>query len=170
VSRDDDDRPRERLSWREIDRRRGGARQRPEDRPKSRDEIARDSAAAKAYTKKLDNLFVSAKGGAAGERLTREMREARGTPALAGACRAYRDAVGIPEDPSLLSLFLDSGDPELVLAALVGLQAARGRRNAPADERAADAAAPARPGRQRRRRRGGRGSARVPLTPLDAFA
>lgn len=126
MSRDDDDRPRERLSWREIDRRRGGARQRPEDRPKSRDEIARDSAAAKAYTKKLDNLFVSAKGGAAGERLTREMREARGTPALADACRAYRGAVGIPEDPSLLTLFLDSGDPELVLAALVGLQAARG--------------------------------------------
>jgi hypothetical protein len=125
VSRDDDERPRERLSWREIDRRRGGARQRPEDRPKSRDEIARDSAAAKAYTKKLDALFVAGKGGAAGERLAREMREARGTPALAGACRAYRDAVGLPEDPAQLSLFLDSGDPELVLAALGALRAAQ---------------------------------------------
>jgi len=125
VSRDDDERPRERLSWREIDRRRGGARQRPEDRPKSRDEIARDSAAAKAYTKKLDALFVTGPGGAAGERLAREMREARGTPALAGACRAYRDAVGLPEDPTQLSLFLDSGDPELVLAALGALRAAQ---------------------------------------------
>jgi len=125
VSRDDDDRPRERLSWREIDKRRGGARQRPEDRPKSAFEIARDSAAAKAYTKKIDALFVTSKGGAAGERLAREMREARGTPALAGACRAYRDAVGLPEDPAQLSLFLDSGDPELVLAALAALGAAR---------------------------------------------
>jgi len=125
VSRDDDDRPRERLSWREVDRRRGGARQRPEDRPKSRDELARDSAAAKAYTKKLDGLFVTSKGGAAGERLSREMREARGTPNLAGACRAYRDAVGLPEDPAQLSLFLDSGDPELVLAALAALGSAR---------------------------------------------
>ena len=125
MSRDDDDRPRERLSWREIDRRRGGARQRPEDRPKSRDEIARDSAAAKAYTKKLDGLFVTGKGGAAGERLAREMREARGTPTLAGACRAYRDAVGLPGDPAQLSLFLDSGDPELVLAGLGALRAAR---------------------------------------------
>ena len=125
MSRDDDERPRERLSWREIDRRRGGARSRPEDRPKSRDEIARDSAAAKAYTKKLDGLFVTSRGGAAGERLAREMREARGTPALAGACRAYRDAVGLPEDPAQLSLFLDSGDPELVLAALAALRAGR---------------------------------------------
>jgi hypothetical protein len=123
--RDDDDRPRERLSWREIDRRRGGARERREDRPKSRDEIARDSAAAKAYTKKLDSLFVSSKGGAAGEKLAREMREARGTPALAPACRAYRDAVGVPEDPALLSLFLDSADPELVLAALAVLRSSQ---------------------------------------------
>lgn len=125
MSRDDDDRPRERLSWREIDKRRGGARTRREDRPKSAFEIARDSAAAKAYTKKLDALFVTGKGGAAGERLAREMREARGTPGLAAACRAYRDAVGMPEDPTQLSLFLDSGDPELVLAALATLGAAR---------------------------------------------
>jgi hypothetical protein len=123
VSRDDDDRPRERLSWREIDRRRGGARQRPEDRPRSRDEIARNTAAAKAYTRKLDALFTSSKGGATGERLAQEMRDARGTPGLADACRAYRDAVAVPEDPALLALFLDSGDSELVLAGLAALRA-----------------------------------------------
>ena len=53
------------------------------------------------------------------------MREARGTPGFAAACRAYRDALGLPEDPAQLSLFLDSGDPELVLAALAALRAAR---------------------------------------------
>jgi hypothetical protein len=128
VSRDrdpDDDRPREKLSWREVDRRRSGARERREDRPKSRDEIARNTAAAKAYTKKLDALFTSSKGGATGERLARDMREARGTPGLADACRAYRDAVGFPDDPAQLSLFLDSGDPELVLAALGALRNAQ---------------------------------------------
>jgi hypothetical protein len=123
VSREDDDRPRERLSWREIDRRRGSPRARPEDRPQSRADLARSSAAAKAYTKKLDALFVTAPGGAEGERLAREMRDARGTPALAGACRAYRDAVGLPGDAVQLSLFLDSGDSELVLAALDALRA-----------------------------------------------
>ena len=53
------------------------------------------------------------------------MREARGTPGLAGACRAYRDALGLPEDLVQLSLFLDSGNPELVLAALDALRAAQ---------------------------------------------
>ena len=107
---------------------------------------------------------MTGKGGAEGERLAREMREARGTPDLAGACRAYRDAVGLPEDPAQLSLFLDSGDPELVLAALGALRAAQAGGHAPADERAADAAAHARPGRERRRRRGSRGPARVVLS------
>jgi hypothetical protein len=120
----DDDRPRERLSWREVDRRRGGARPRDEERPKSPAEQARASAAAKAYMKKLDGLFVTSKGGAEGERLARAMREARGTPALADACRAYRDAVGLPADLSQLALFLESGDGELVLAALAALRAA----------------------------------------------
>ena len=69
-------------------------------------------------------MFVKGKGGAEGERLARAMREARGTPDFAAACRAYRDAVGLPEETAQLSLFLDSGDPELVLAALGALRAA----------------------------------------------
>jgi len=41
-----------------------------------------------------------------------------GTAGLADACRAYRDALGLPADASLLSIFLDAGDPALVCAAL----------------------------------------------------
>ena len=126
MSRDDDDRPRERLSWREIDKRRGGARRTEERRPQSAAEQARASAATKAYTKQLDAMFVKGKGGAEGERLARAMRDARGTADFAAACRAYRDAVGLPEETAQLSLFLDSGDPELVLAALAALRAAHG--------------------------------------------
>jgi hypothetical protein len=124
MSKDDDDRPRERLSWREIDRRRGGARPTQDERPKSAAERARESAAAKLYTKQLDAMFVKGKGGAEGERLARAMRDARGTPEFAAACRAYKDALGLPEETSQLSLFLDSGDSELVLAALGVLGAA----------------------------------------------
>jgi len=124
MSRDDDDRPRERLSWREVDRRRGGARPTEDRRPQSAAEQARASAAAKAYTKQLDAMFVKGKGGAEGERLARAMRDARGTPEFAAACRAYKDAVGLPEETAQLSLFLDSGDSELVLAALGALRAA----------------------------------------------
>ena len=125
MSRDDDDRPRERLSWREVDRRRGGARPTEDQRPKSAAEQARASAAAKVYTKQLDAMFVKSKGGADGERLACAMRDARGTPEFAAACRAYQDALGLPEETSQLALFLDSGDPELVLAALAALAAAR---------------------------------------------
>ncbi len=124
MSREDDDRPRERLSWREVDRRRGGARPTEERRPQNPAEQARAAAAAKAYTKQLDAMFVKGKGGAEAERLERALRDARGTPEFAGACRAYRDAVGLPEEPAQLLLFLDSGDPELVIAALAALRAA----------------------------------------------
>jgi hypothetical protein len=120
---DDDERPRERLSWREIDRRRGSARP-SQPNPPSAAEKTREGAAAKAYMKQLDGLFVKARGGAEGERLARAMREARGTPGLADACRAYRAAVGLPDDAVQLSLFLDSGDAELVLTALAALRSA----------------------------------------------
>lgn len=126
MSREDDDRPREKLSWREIDRRRssGGSRPTEERRPRDPAAVARAAAATKAYTKQLDALFVKGKGGAEGEKLARAMRDARGTPAFAEACRAYHAAVGVPEEPAQLALFLDSGDPELVLIALAALHAA----------------------------------------------
>jgi hypothetical protein len=124
VSRDDDGRPREKLSWREVDRRRSGARPTEERRPQSPADQARAAAAAKAYTKQLDAMFIKGKGGAEGDRLARAMRDARGTPEFAGACRAYRDVVGLPEEPAQLALFLDSGDPELILPALAALGAA----------------------------------------------
>jgi hypothetical protein len=124
MSRDDDDRPRERLSWREIDRRRSGARTPEDRRPAGGAARLREAAAAKTYIKQLDGLFVKGQGGAEGERLARAMREARGTADLPAACRAYRDAVGMPEDAALLSLFLDSADPELVTAACDALRAA----------------------------------------------
>lgn len=125
MSRDDDDRPREKLSWREVDRRRGGARPTEERRPQSAAEQARASAATKAYTKQLDAMFIKGKGGAEGDRLARAMRDARGTPEFAGACRAYHAALGLPEETAQLALFLDSGDPELVLAALGALRTVR---------------------------------------------
>jgi hypothetical protein len=121
----DDERPREKLSWREVDRRRSGGRTRETERPKSPAEQAREAARAKAYIKQIDGLFSKSKGGAEGERLARAMRDARGTPELAPACRAYRDAVGLPDDVAQLGLFLDSGDSELVLAAITALDAAR---------------------------------------------
>jgi hypothetical protein len=120
----DGDRPeRERPSWREIDQRRDRARRPREAEPRGPAERARSRAATRQALKEAGALFSSAPGGAAGERLARAVREARGTPELAAACRAYRGALGLPRDASLLSLFLDSGDSELVVAAIEALGA-----------------------------------------------
>lgn len=122
---DDRERPRERRSWREIDQMRDRGRSSSEPRPRGRAAEARADAASRQYRKQLDAMFSHGKGGAEGERLARAMREAHGTPGLADACRAYRECVGVPADPGLLSLFLDCGDGELVRAALETLRAAR---------------------------------------------
>ncbi len=121
----DDDRSyldRDKLTYSERDRlrREGGAGR---DAPRSGVSKARAEQATKEYLKQIDGLFASDSGGAEGERLARAMRDAHGTSGLAAACRAYRDAVGLPRDPSLLALFLDADDDELVTSALEGLRA-----------------------------------------------
>jgi hypothetical protein len=125
----DDDRPgfldREKKSFSELDRMRRDKSSGPERTPRSAAGRARAEAAAKQYLKEIDGLFSKGKGGAETERLERAMRDARGTPGLAAACRAWLDAVGPPEATSVVSLFLDSGDRELVLEGLAALLRAR---------------------------------------------
>ena len=118
-----DDERRERRSWREIDRQRDGARSSEERRPRSAAERERASAATKQYLKQVDGMFSPGKGGSEAASLAKAMRAAHGTPGLAAACRAYREALGVPQDTALLSLFLDCGDPELVVAGLESLSA-----------------------------------------------
>jgi len=127
--RDDGDHgsERPRRSWREIDRMRDGSGGAQERGPRGAAEQARADAASRAYRKQLDQRFTREKGGAEGQRLAKAMRDAHGTPALADACRAYRDAVGPPVEAANISLFLDCGDPELIL---VGLDALRSSREA----------------------------------------
>ncbi len=126
MSGDDDyDRPeRERRSWKEIDQMRDGTHRSEERRPRGKAAEARADAASAHYRKQLDTMFSSAEGGAEGARLARAIRDAHGTPGLSGACRAYRDHVGYPGEPALVSLFLDSGESELVVGALEALKVA----------------------------------------------
>ncbi len=122
----DDDRDggeRERRSWREIDRKRDGTH-REERGPRGAAAQAREDAASKRYRRELEKRFTTGKGGPQGEQLAKSMRAAHGTPELAGACRAYREAVGAPVEAALISLFLDSGDSELVGLGLESLRSA----------------------------------------------
>jgi hypothetical protein len=123
VSGDDrEDRPR--LSWREIDQRRSGGRPR-RDEPRGR---AADQARAEMKNKALkhaDSLFSLEQGGAEGERLANAMRDAHGSDDFAQACREYCETIGTPRDPALLALLLDTGEHELVVAALEAFLSAK---------------------------------------------
>ena len=125
----DDDRPgfldREKKSFSELDRLRRERRGPAEGRSTSPAQSARVEAAKKQYVKSLDAIFSKGKGGAEGERLADAVREARGTPELAAACRAYRDGVGPPADAVLIACFLEAGEREIVLAGLESLRNVR---------------------------------------------
>jgi hypothetical protein len=126
---DGDDKPswteRTKLSFSELDRRRREGRQGHTSHPRSEQGRQREAAATRQYLKHVDGLFGKAPASAELERLARAMREAHGTPGLAAACRAYRDAGGVPDDLRDVGLFLDCRDAELVVAALEGLRARR---------------------------------------------
>ena len=123
----DDDRPydREKKSFSELDRIRREGHSPGDRRPRGPGDKARAAAAAKQYVKQLNGMFAGDKGGSQGEQLAKAVRDAHGTPKLAEACRSYRDALGMPEDGALLSIFLDSADPELVVAAIETLRDAQ---------------------------------------------
>jgi hypothetical protein len=89
--------------------------------------LAGRDPATQQYVKKLDKLVFGDKGGGGEEPLAKALHDAHGTAGLADACRAYRDGLGLPTDASLLSIFLDAGDPALVCAALQEIAAGRER-------------------------------------------
>jgi len=123
-SGDDGDRPRR--SWSEIDRLREKGRSGPEHEPRGRHARARARRATEAYVKQLDSLFTHEPGGGPAVELANAVREAHGSDRAAEACRAYRDAIGHPRDGELVTIFLDSGDPQLVVGALdAALEASR---------------------------------------------
>ena len=111
----------DKLSFSERDRRRREGRSSGEPRPQGKAAQSRAAAAAKQYLKEIDGVF-SGGSKAETEKLAAGMRDAHGTPGLADACRAYREAAGLPAEASLISLFLDSGEPEIILWGLEALR------------------------------------------------
>jgi hypothetical protein len=112
---------REKRSFSELDRQRRERRPSDEHRPRGKAAQERTEAATKQYIKDIGGLFSQRKK-AEFEQITTAMRDAHGTPGLADACRIYHQAAGLPGEASLISLFLDTGDPEMTL---VGLEALR---------------------------------------------
>lgn len=115
-----DDRPKKTFAERDRERREG----RRESTPRGPGARARQERDRRDALSEADALFAKDRGGPEGDRLAKQMRDAHGTPDLPAACREYRETVGrLPESTELLSLFLDCGDRELVLAGLEALLA-----------------------------------------------
>lgn len=121
MSHDDDRDERPRLSWSELDKRRGKARpSTPERKPRGAAAEALSRSATQSYLKKLDSqLFSKAAGGAPDAKLAAAVRDALGTPDLDVAARAYLEQAGPPRDAALVAAFLDARDRTLQVAALV---------------------------------------------------
>jgi hypothetical protein len=110
----------EKLSWREIDQRRDGARS-GQSGPRGEAAKERSEQATKQYLSEIDKLFSASDGGEEGEALARTIRDTHGSSELDAACQAYRESLGLPRDLDLLSIFLDCKERELVVVALKAL-------------------------------------------------
>ena len=119
----DDDRPKR--SWKEIDQMRDGSVRRDERRPRGKAAEARSRAATQQYLKEVDKIFAPGGDSGEAEPLAKAVRDAHGTSGLVAACREYVATAGVPRDPDLLAIFLDCGEPELVVQALEALLALR---------------------------------------------
>jgi hypothetical protein len=121
VSGDD----REKLSWAEIDRRRDGARSKS-DRPRGKRAQQESQRATRDALAAADSLFGAEPGGAEGTALASAVRDRHGSAESVESCRAYVAGVGLPKSVDLLSIFIDTGEAELMVPALDRLLALKG--------------------------------------------
>jgi hypothetical protein len=105
-------------SWKEIDQLRDGSRRDDREHPRSAASQERSEQATQTYLKEIDKLFTATGRSTEAEALIKRLRDAHGTPELPEVCRTFRDELGMPREAALLSIFLDSNEVELVVAAL----------------------------------------------------
>jgi len=87
-------------------------------RPKTRRARVEEEKRSAEALKVADSLFTDEKGGQKGKALADAVREAHGTKDLPAACHAYLEEVGPPPTVELVSIFLDSGEKDLVISGL----------------------------------------------------
>jgi hypothetical protein len=112
---------REKLSWSEIDKLRDRSRSPRTDRPRGRQAQQQAEGEKRAALRSAETVFTPEKGGATGAALTKAVRDTHGTPELEQACRDYVAELGMPTSAELLSIFLDSRQPDLIVPALEAL-------------------------------------------------
>ena len=120
--RDHGDGEREKLSWREIDRRKDRSPYAPKETPRDQTRSRRSEWVMKKYRKEADKLFMGKKGTKKHQKAHSDLDRYHGTDQFETVVKAYLDQYGLPEDWSTLSLLLDYSDPQMVLQALTAMK------------------------------------------------
>ncbi len=123
-----DEDEREKLSWREIDRRRDRSRYAPKEEPKERAPSPRAEWMKKQYRKEADKLFLGKKGTKKHQKAHGDIDRYHGTGQFEEIVKSYLDQYGLPDDWSTLSLLLDYSDPKTVQESLEAMRALYGSR------------------------------------------
>ncbi len=113
-----DEDERDRISWREIDRRKDRSPYAPKEPPKFKDRSRRSEWMMKRYRKEADRLFMGKKGTKKHQKALSEIDHYHGTDRFDEVVKDYLDQYGLPDDWNTLSLMLDYSDPEKVLEVL----------------------------------------------------
>jgi hypothetical protein len=116
-----DEDERERISWREIDRR----KDRPyatKETPIVRERSGRSDWLKRHYRKEVDKLFMGKKGTKKHQKARDDIDRYQGTDQFEAAVKAYLDQYGLPDDWNTLYLLLDYSDSEKVLEALTAMK------------------------------------------------
>jgi hypothetical protein len=122
MTRDRGDGEREKLSWREIDRRKDRSPYAPKETPRDQTRSRRSEWVMKKYRKEADKLFMGKKGTKKHQKAHNDLDRYHGTDQFETVVKAYLDQYGLPEDWSTLSLMLDYSDPQTVLQALTAMK------------------------------------------------
>ena len=113
---------REKISWREIDRRKDRSPYAPKEEPKEQERSRRSEWVMKKYRKEADKLFMGKKGTKKHQKALEGIDRHHGTDQFDAVVKAYLDQYGLPEDWNTLSLLLDYSDHEKVLEALTAMK------------------------------------------------
>jgi hypothetical protein len=113
---------REKISWREIDRRKDRSPYAPKETPKEQVRSRRSEWVMKKYRKEADKLFMGKKGTKKHQKAHNDIDRYHGTEQFETVVKTYLDQYGLPDDWSTLSLLLDYSDSEKVLQALAAMK------------------------------------------------
>lgn len=122
MARYQDEDERDKISWREIDRRKDRSPYAPKETPEHRQKSYRSEWMKKQYRKEADKLFLGKKGTKKHQKAHGDIDRYHGTDQFDTTVKDYLDQYGLPDDWSTLSLLLDYSDAEKVSQVLAAMK------------------------------------------------